>query len=141
MEGNLRLVALKLLTEKKSRELVDDEEWDQLSKQADLPSRGIPAVIASSREEIAPIIGYRHIAGIQEWDPFPKARYITQFIDGPDKRSFADVAELVGEDVADVKRLYRNYSIIEQAQESFEVDTSRAEAEFGVFDCAHRRDP
>jgi hypothetical protein len=136
VEGNRRLVALKLLTEKKTRELVDDPEWEELSRKAELPRRGIPAVIATSREEIAPIIGYRHIAGIQEWDPFPKARYITQFIDGPDKLSFAQVAELVGEDVADVKRLYRNYSIIEQAQEEFEVDTSRAEAEFGVFDRA-----
>jgi ParB-like nuclease domain len=97
VEGNRRLVALKLLSEKKSRDLVDDPEWEELSRRADLPRRGIPAVIATSREEIAPIIGYRHIAGIQEWDPFPKARYITQFIDGPDKLSFAQVAELVGE--------------------------------------------
>jgi hypothetical protein len=136
VEGNRRLVALRLLTDRKARALVDEDEWEELSKQAEIPSRGIPAVIATSREEIAPIIGYRHIAGIQEWDPFPKARYITQFIDGADQKSFAEVAELVGEDVADVKRFYRNYSIIEQAQESFEIDTSRAEAEFGVFDRA-----
>jgi hypothetical protein len=136
VEGNRRLVALKLLTDKKLRDLVKNPEWEKLSKQAHLPTRGIPAVIATSREEIAPIIGYRHIAGIQEWDPFPKARYITQFIDGADQLSFAQVAELVGEDVSDVKRFYRNYSIIEQAQESFEIDTGRAEIEFGVFDRA-----
>lgn len=136
VEGNRRLVALRLLTDKKTRELVDSDEWEELSKQAQLPTRGIPAVIATSREEIAPIIGYRHIAGIQEWDPFPKARYITQFIDGADKLTFEQVAELVGEDVADVKRLYRNYSVLEQAQVEFELNTTRAEAEFGVFDRA-----
>lgn len=75
VEGNRRPVALKLLTEKRSRELVDDSEWEELSRKAELPSRGIPAVIATSREEIAPIIGYRHIAGIQEWRSLARLRF------------------------------------------------------------------
>jgi hypothetical protein len=84
---------------------------------------------------VAPIIGFRHIAGIQEWEPYPKARFITQFVD-EEKMSFAQVAELLGESEADVRRFYRNYGIVEQARDKFGLDTSRVEADFGVFDRA-----
>jgi hypothetical protein len=70
VEGNRRLVALRLLTDAELRKKVKDREWDELAKQTELPSEGIPVVIARTREEIAPIIGYRHIAGIQEWEPY-----------------------------------------------------------------------
>jgi hypothetical protein len=136
VEGNRRLTALRLLTDADARALVDNPEWEELAKVVDLPETGIPIVRAQSREEVAPIIGYRHIAGIQEWDPLPKARFITAFIDGPDKMSFSQVAELVGESETDVRRFYRNYGIVEQAREKFGIDTSRVEADFGVFDRA-----
>jgi hypothetical protein len=135
VEGNRRLVALRLLTDSEARKLVQNEEWEELAAQTRLPKRGIPLVRAEDRDAVAPIIGYRHIAGIQEWDPLPKSRFITDFIDGEDKMSFAAVSQLVGESEADVRRLYRNYSIVEQGRE-FGLDMSRAEADFGVFDRA-----
>ena len=134
VEGNRRLTALKLLTEPESRSLVEDDEWERLSAEVKLPKMGIPVVRAESRDAVAPIIGYRHIAGIQEWDPYPKAQFITQLID-TEKKSFSEVADLVGENEAEVRRLYRNYGVVEQAQNLGE-DTTRVEAEFGVFDRA-----
>jgi hypothetical protein len=135
VEGNRRLVALKLLTDPKLRAAVGDSEWEKLAADVELPAQGIPVVTAESREDVAPIIGYRHIAGIQEWDPYPKARFITQFIDR-DKMSFSQVAQLVGESEADIRRYYRNYGIVEQAREKFGLDTSKVEADFGVWDRA-----
>jgi hypothetical protein len=135
VEGNRRLVALKLLTDPDARELVADPEWEKLAGETRLPEAGIPIVRAVDRDAVAPIIGYRHIAGIQEWDPLPKSRFITDFIDGEDELSFAAVSELVGESEGDVRRLYRNFSIVQQAR-GFGLDTSRAEADFGVFDRA-----
>jgi hypothetical protein len=114
---------------------VDDPEWEELSEQVALPKRGVPILRAKDREAVAPIIGYRHIAGIQEWDPFPKSRFITDLVDGAEKLSFAQVAEIVGESEGDIRRLYRNYSVIQQAR-NLGIDTSRAEADFGVFDRA-----
>jgi hypothetical protein len=134
VEGNRRLTALKLLTEPESRELVTNAEWEQLAVDVRLPKQGIPVVRAASRDAVAPIIGYRHIAGIQEWDPFPKAQFITQLVDAEEK-SFIEVAQLVGENEGEVRRLYRNYGVVEQAQE-LGIDTSRVEAGFGVFDRA-----
>jgi hypothetical protein len=135
VEGNRRLVALKLLTDPKARALVDDEEWAELSRQTSLPERGIPIVVAEDREQVAPIIGYRHIAGIQQWDPYPKARFITHFID-VERLGFSEVAELVGEDESDVRASYRNHGILEQARDVFKLDTDRVERDFGVFDRA-----
>jgi hypothetical protein len=134
VEGNRRLVALRLLTEEGARELVPTEEWEELSDGFALPKAGVPIVRAESRDAVAPIIGYRHIAGIQDWDPLPKARFITSFID-EEGESFARVAELVGESEGDVRRFYRNYSVIEQAK-GWGLDTSRAARDFGVFDRA-----
>jgi hypothetical protein len=135
VEGNRRLTALKLMFEPTSRKQVKTREWDGLSAEVEFPKRGVPIVVAESREEVAPIIGYRHIAGIQEWDPYPKARFITGFIDD-DKMSFLQVAELVGESEADVRRYYRNYGVVEQARDRFGIDTSKVETDFGVFDRA-----
>ncbi len=83
VEGNRRLVALKLLTDVRARELVGRRrrEWERLVDQADIPARGVPVIKVESHDEVAPIIGYRHIAGIEEWDPYPKAVFISRFID------------------------------------------------------------
>ena len=135
VEGNRRLVALKLLTDEAARASLPGRrrrEWDKLAEQAELPARGVPVVKVSSHEEVAPIIGYRHIAGIQEWEPYPKAAFIARFVD-KEGLGFAEVAELVGESEADVRAAYRNYSVVEQAREKFDLDTSEVEGKFGVF--------
>ena len=134
VEGNRRLVALRLLTDAKARELIGRRrrEWERLAEQADIPARGIPVIKVESHDEVAPIIGYRHIAGIEEWDPYPKAVFISRFID-QEGMSFAEVAELVGESESEVRAAYRNYSIVQQAREKFDIDTTEAEGKFGVF--------
>jgi len=68
VEGNRRLVALKLLTDVQARELVGRRrrEWERLADQADIPARGVPVIKVASHDEVAPIIGYRHIAGIAQ---------------------------------------------------------------------------
>lgn len=75
VEGNRRLAALKLLLNSSLRsQLADHQEWDELST-ADIPKR-VPVVKVATRREVAPIIGFRHISGIQQWDAHAKARYI-----------------------------------------------------------------
>jgi hypothetical protein len=134
VEGNRRLVALKLLSDEAARAALGRrrKEWDKLAEKAELPARGVPVVKVGSRDEVAPIIGYRHIAGIEEWEPYPKSVFIARFID-EEGLSFADVAELVGESESDVRASYRNYSVVEQAREKFALDTSKVEGKFGVF--------
>jgi hypothetical protein len=135
VEGNRRLAALRLIADADLRAAVEaEEEWDELAESADLPDE-IPVVLAASREDVAPIIGYRHISGIEEWDPTAKARFIAHLIDDQAK-SFSDAALIVGERETDIRSMYRNDAILEQARDEFELDTTRAEAAFGIFNQA-----
>jgi hypothetical protein len=100
-----------------------------LADKTALPEK-IPVVIASDRTQVAPVIGYRHISGIEPWEPHEKARFIASLVEVG--TSFADVGDLVGEGRAEVAAQFRNYGIVRQAA-SFGADTTRAVRYFGVF--------
>jgi len=133
LEGNRRLAALKLLSnpEIATQLGIGDDEWDSLIASAQVPDQ-VPVVIATSRMAVAPIIGYRHISGIEPWDPWAKARFIAHLIDD-ENLSFEEAANEVGEDKKDVQTHYRNYRIVYQARELFQIPTRRLEQRFGVF--------
>ncbi len=134
LEGNRRLTALRLLAEPAlavDLELDDAEEWNDLAGSVTLPET-IPVVVAKDRRSVAPIIGYRHISGIEPWDPWSKARFIAGLIDD-DKLEFKDTAAEVGEAVSDVRANYRNYRIALQARDTFGISIKPVEQRFGVF--------
>lgn len=130
VEGNRRLSALKLLAHPELRDYLDERrEWDSIELHETAPLT-VPVIYVDSRREVAPIIGYRHISGIQPWDPYAKARYIAAQKDSG--LTFEQVATEVGEKENDIKASYRNFRIIQQAISSG-IETEDAVAEFGVF--------
>ena len=132
VEGNRRLVALRILTEPiLADELDDADEWRDLASEADLHER-VPVVIAPDRQSVAPIIGYRHISGIEPWEPYPQARFIASLVDNGSLQ-FQDVANLVGERSTDVAAKYRNFAVVSQAKDDFGIDITRVTRRFGVF--------
>jgi len=134
VEGNRRLAALKLLGDESLRaelDLEDAEEWDELAEDAQIPER-IPAVVVDDRRRVAPIVGYRHISGIEKWDPWAKARFIASLLENEDLE-FEEAAVQVGETSNDIRSSYRNHRIIWRARECFNTSTDRAERRFGVF--------
>jgi len=132
LEGNRRLAALKLLKSSGLRKNISNKnEWDILSSKK-FPEK-IPVVKVKNRREVAPIIGYRHISGIQPWDAYSKARYIAAQVDGG--LNFKQTAIEVGERESEVKSNYRNYRIAEQFSRSGS-DTEEYNGmmtNFGVF--------
>jgi hypothetical protein len=141
VEGNRRLTALKgLLEEDVRRTLRPPARWDALAGLAERIhlSDDIPVITGLDWSEAAPLIGFRHISGIQGWDPYPKARFIARLADDED-RDFDEIAPLVGEEIGAVRALYRNYRIVEQARDIFGIPTSEAEALFGTFTAALNR--
>jgi len=114
VEGNRRLSALKLLLHPELRSGLDSrKEWDSLLT-TNVPSK-VPVVVVKKRRDVAPIIGYRHISGIQQWDSDAKARYIADQVD--DGLSFKETAGEVGESENAVRMHYRNHHIGQQAEE------------------------
>lgn len=132
VEGNRRLAALTILTDPDiAKESEDSIEWADLAEQAELPAK-IPVIVASDRQSVIPVIGYRHISGIEPWDPYAKARFIASLVDDQ-SLDFRQVADLVGERPMDVAAHYRNLAVVRQAGGSFEIDTTRVTNRFGVF--------
>jgi hypothetical protein len=135
VEGNRRVVALQLLADPDRAadlELEDAIEWAQLASEEsfELPT-DIPSVVAKSREAVAPILGFRHISGIEPWEPWAQARFLSSFIDTEGK-SFEESAALVGETERAVRESYRNYRVARQMAE-FGIDITEIINRFGVF--------
>jgi hypothetical protein len=138
LEGNRRLTALKALALPAVRARMTDPRWMGLSVEsgeAMTDAIRIPVLVASTRESVAPILGYRHVTGITPWDPYQQARYVSSLIDDPESTVTAiDVAQLIGREISEIKSFYRNYSIVEQARDIFEIpDIDRIVDEFGVW--------
>ena len=131
VEGNRRLTALKGLAESDLREkFTNSKEWKRIAVKANVPTK-IPVVVAAEEKDIWPIIGYRHISGIEPWDPYAKAQFIADRVDSD--VSWEEVAILVGESETSVRSHYRNFKVNEQARNDFDIDVSDVENEFGTF--------
>jgi hypothetical protein len=130
VEGNRRLVALKGLADQKLRRTFKrPADWEEIAKGVKLPAN-YPVVVAEDRRSVAPIIGFRHISGIEPWRPLQKARFIAELVDKTD--SFAQVAMEVGESETSVRSHYRNFQIYDEARE-FGLDVEGLELNFGTF--------
>lgn len=136
LEGNRRVTALLGLTDPEFRsQFPDSERWEELARSTTLQnSTLIPAVLVQSREECAPVIGFRHISGILSWSPFAQARYIASLVDGR-HLSFSEVAEMVGKRKGEVADLYRDQAIADQARK-LGVDTGGIEQTFSLLTVA-----
>ena len=74
LEGNRRLVALRLLQDPGlagNRRRITNASEDAKNKPTE-----IPAYIVNSRDDALQYLGFRHISGVQRWDPLAKARYL-----------------------------------------------------------------
>jgi hypothetical protein len=136
LEGNRRLTALLGLTNPEIRSsFASTERWEQLSRGCSIKSTDeVPVVLVKSREECAPVIGFRHISGILSWSPYAQARYVASLVDGRGL-SFAEVAEMVGKKRGEVADLYRDQAIADQARR-LGVDTGGIEQTFSLLTVA-----
>lgn len=134
VEGNRRLATLQLLRHPETARSLGTREGKAIAElgenSANIPDE-VPVIVVKKRDEVAPVIGYRHISGIQPWDPWQKSRFIAQLID--DGHTFANAALLVGEEESDVRSHYRNYKIFRQVHDRFKLPTDGLVNSFGVF--------
>lgn len=135
LEGNRRLTALQGLARPDVRSRLTDPRWKSIEIMSPPPAT-VPVLIARDRASVAPILGYRHVTGITPWDPFQQARYVAALIDESGMNA-VQVADLIGRDLSEVRSFYRNFSIVEQARDVFQLaDSERITDEFGVWNRA-----
>lgn len=134
IEGNRRLTALLGLQHDSLREEFTKENKGWRGLPTLDPDALFPVLIVEDARSIAPLLGYRHIAGIEPWGAYAQARYIVGLVE--DGNSLVDVAELVGKTPTAVRSMYRDHEILEQGSKMFRLETSRARQKFGVFNAA-----
>ena len=133
VEGNRRLTALLGLVDPAVREqFANPTPWDSLAGQASLSMDDlIPVVVLPDRAAATPIIGFRHISGILQWQPYAQARYVARLVD-EDGMTFAEVAEMIGVDRTKVGNLYRDQAIAQQAHD-LGLETGPLEEAFSLL--------
>jgi len=134
VEGNRRLTALLAITGGPLRTslIAQTPAWDGLETlDGDID---VPVVLIQERSEVDALLGFRHISGIEPWDPFAQARFIARL--AQETQDFEVVADRVGRELTTVRAMYRDHDIVEQARDEFDLDTSKVEESFGVFSYA-----
>lgn len=136
LEGNRRLTALLGLVDERIREsFANPGPWEALAAVANLtPNTTIPVVVVGDRTEATPIVGFRHISGILQWQRYAQARYVARLID-EEEMSYAEVAEMIGIEKNKVANLYRDQAIVKQARD-LGIETGPVEDTFSLIDVA-----
>jgi hypothetical protein len=141
LEGNRRLTALKGLIDPALRaRFAAAKAWERAvgGGAPEVPEE-VPVLVAESRADADALIGFRHIAGIQQWSPLQRARFIAHLIE---ERGlpFAEVAETVGEEESHVRLHYRNQDVLKViASHGMEDVAVNGEELFGTFTAALNR--
>ena len=111
VEGNRRLTAVKLLhnpydCERPSSRMI--EIANSVANKLNTLEK-LPVIVRSTREEILPYLGFRHITGVKQWEPLAKARYIEQLFELtsntlPTSDRYHQVARAIGSRKDHIKR-------------------------------------
>lgn len=136
IEGNRRFTSLLALTNEEIRsKMYQKERLTELAKTSVFKKEDlVPVTLVDNRELIAPILGFRHISGIMEWQPLAQAIFVAKLID-EDGYSFETAAEVVGKSKSDIAGMYRNQAIAKQAAE-VGMNTSGLENSFSSLTVA-----
>ena len=136
IEGNRRLAALRLLQDPS---LVKIPSIDRASGEAANKPTQVPVFVVQSREDTLQYLGFRHISGVQRWDPLAKARYLESLFDrieGDPQQRYISVAREIGSTSTTVRRnldALAAYKIIEDKGFYDIADIEEESFQFGTF--------
>ncbi len=137
IEGNRRLAALRLLQDP---EQVGRATIRRAAEEAKSKPTQVPAYVVQTRDETLQYLGFRHISGVQRWDPLAKARYLESLferVEGDDPMErYAAVAREIGSTRPAVQRnldALAAYKSIEQRDFYGITDIEEGTFQFGTF--------
>ena len=115
IEGNRRLAAVRLLLDGELRQRVRATDLPSLTPEQTQNLQTLP-VIVTGRQTAWSYVGFKHVNGPQPWDSVAKAQYIAK-IHEQYGIPLAEIATKIGDRHATVRRLYRAYAALRQAEE------------------------
>ncbi len=123
VEGNRRLAAIKILLDSALRNRLHAHDLPAISKERKQELQTIPASLHAGRQELWTHIGFRHINGVKPWDGIGKSRYIAH-IHEEYGVALTEIASKIGDRHSTVRRLYRGYRVLRQAQTEADFDVN-----------------
>lgn len=137
LEGNRRLAALRLL---QNPELAGNiRSITRAAEEAKHRPTEIPVHVVESRNAALQYLGFRHISGVQRWDPLAKARYLKllfEQLSGEPEQRCLEVAREIGSRSNAVRRnldALAAYEAIERRDFFSIEDLDEGSFQFGVF--------
>jgi ParB/Sulfiredoxin domain len=115
VEGNRRLAAIRILREPTLRAKLKATDLPTVDEESRSRLDEIPVFIYPDRESVWAYCGFRHINGTKPWDSFSKAKYVTSVHENFGV-PLEEIAKRIGDRHATVKRLFRGYVILQQAE-------------------------
>ena len=138
LEGNRRLTALILLQDEQLAQSVSQSVGEAVRRSDTRPTE-VPAYEVDNREEALQYLGFRHVSGVQRWDPLAKARYLEilyQETDGDPDGRYAQIAREIGSRRDTVRKnldALAAYGVIER-NSFFDIPTLDEDGfQFGTF--------
>lgn len=134
IEGNRRLAALNYLqlafdgkpVSRKWRDMIDG-----VTRPVGLFTQ-IPYLLVDERKDVEAFLGFRHVTGIEEWDPADKAAYISRMID-QSNMTYQEVMRKIGSKTPTVRQHYIAHRLLLEIDKSTDIPDENFESRFSVM--------
>src|SRR5258708_32987577 len=127
VEGNRRLAAVRLHLDKNLQRKVGAKDIPEISQKLRDDLIKLPVGIYEKREYVWAYLGFRHINGPKPWDALGKAQFVARVYENQGL-TLDNIARQIGDRNVTVKRLYRGYTLLRQAEKHAEVERDDANA-------------
>jgi len=141
IEGNRRITALlklrdiignpSLATTKKWRDIAELAEQDHVNTSNEL-FNAIPFLRINERKDVDEFLGFRHVTGIEQWQPAEKAAYIAKLIDERGM-TYVEVMRKIGSKTTAVRQHYIAYRLMEQMKQQDVLPDEGVQNRFSVM--------
>lgn len=138
LEGNRRLTSLKLLQDEDLAQSISLSIGEAV-RLAETRPTSVPIYEVNNREEALQYLGFRHVSGVQRWDPLAKARYLEMLYhetEGDPEWRYTQIAREIGSRRDTVRKnldALAAYEIIER-HAFFDIPTlDEDQFQFGTF--------
>jgi hypothetical protein len=125
VEGNRRLAAVRLLLDKGLQKEVGAKDVPSVSQKLSQDLQRLPVGVYSERKQVWAYLGFRHINGPKPWDALGKAQFVARVYEGQGV-DLAQIARQIGDRNVTVKRLYRGFTLLRQAETQTKFDREDA---------------
>ncbi len=133
VEGNRRLTAVMLLLDPALRKSIRATDIPEATAEITEQLKKLPVAVYPNKEALWEYFGFRHVNGPKEWDALSKASYVAKI--HRQGHSLDEIARKIGDKNHTVKRFFRGYMLLEQAEQ--QVGFSRRNVDQKRFHFSH----